>query len=82
MYILTSLIIHVSIFISLHLVNHNYCIYLHKILIEKTQNIVFDYETFFFGVGGDFLALLIVQLKSATGNRVGVTRSKGTQARS
>ena len=43
MYILTSLFIHLSIFISLHIVNRNYCMYLHKILIEKTQNKKINY---------------------------------------
>ena len=38
MYISTSLII--AKFINIHIIEHsnnNYCIYLHKILIEKTQ---------------------------------------------
>ena len=33
-YILISLIIHLSIFISSHIINHSYCIYLHTILID------------------------------------------------
>ena len=51
MYFLASSIIHLSILISSHIVNHNYCIYLHKILIAKTrltiENNLFDYETFY-----------------------------------
>ena len=44
MYILlTSLIIHLSIFISSHIVNRNYCMYLNKILTEKTQNKKMNY---------------------------------------
>ena len=38
MYILTSLIIHLSIFISSHIINSNYCKYLHRISIAKTHN--------------------------------------------
>ena len=49
MYIFTSLII--AILISSHIVNHNYCIYLHKISMEKTQltikNNLFDDETLY-----------------------------------
>ena len=39
MYIVTSLILHLSIFISSHIVNYNYFIYLHKILIENILKI-------------------------------------------